>query len=157
MEVPFGKSWVVPVASLISIALVILMAHFSILLDNVRIMLFFLFGLLVSVPGFLRYLICRRWSPVEAIIKESRDLSSPYVHWRGVSMAMCHEADIEYRVDGEIISSTIKSSKPFNKTINIYYSPHNPRIFTRYNGLRWDGTIFIIIVIIGVLMLFTVK
>ncbi len=157
MEVPFGKRWVVPVASLISIALVFLLAHFSILLHNIRIVLFFLFGFLVSVPGFLRYLICRRWSPIEAIIKESRDLSSPYIHSRGVSMAMRYEADIEYRIGGEIISSILKSSKPFNKTIIIYCSPSNPLIFTRYKGLRWDGTIFIIVITIGILMLFAVK
>ena len=153
MEESYGKSWVVPASSLISAVIVAITIYFELFRDWHWYPMLFA-GLSFVIPGFMRFVICRKWKPVEAEIKSSKDLSRAYLSWRGASMAYSHEANIEYYVGEAVFRARITSTLPFKQSKTIFYDPIAPSVFTQNKGLGLHGLGFLLLVGLSIFKMF---
>ncbi len=151
MEEKYGRSWVIRTSFLVNVIIVSAVIYINLLFDwELYLMLFI--ALTFATPDLMRYVICRRWKPVEAEIKGTEDLSRPYLTSGSPAMANFYQAEIEYHVGETVFRAKMTSSfLPFKKSETIYYDPLTPSVFTQNRGPGWFGLGFLVIVVLSIL------
>ncbi|MEN6440689.1 MAG: hypothetical protein ABFD97_19125 [Syntrophobacter sp.] len=150
MEEKYGRSWVIPVSSLMAAIIASTAFYLDLFYDwSWYIMLFI--GLTFTTPGLMRYVICHKWKPIEAKIINSENLSRAYVSWAGASMSNCYQADIEYNIGETAFRAKMTSTFPFKKNKIIFYNPVAPSVFTQNKNPGLYGLGFLVLVVLSIL------
>jgi hypothetical protein len=154
MEESYGKSWVVSISILINGIMLAINIYFAVF-NKLELYVGLCAGYMITFPSILRFIICYNWRAVECDIKKSKDISQPYITWRGVSIVYAHEADIEYSISGKTFNSKLVSTLPFDKkTKTIFYNPTDPSAFVQNKGLGHSGIICLVLILLNIYLLF---
>lgn len=154
MEEKYGRSWGIPVSPLISAVIVAIFIYFRLFIDELDYLML-LIGLVITMPGLVRYVVCRKWQQVEATITGSKDLSRLYLSGGSPSMANLYEADIEYNVGETVFRAKMTSTfLPFKESKTIYFDPIDPSVFTQHKGTGYYGLGFLALIGLSIFKMF---
>ena len=153
VEEKYGRRWVIRTSCLTSAIIVSAILYSNLFIEWECYLMLFL-GLTFTTPGLIRYVICRRWEPVEAEIESSEDLSRAHVLGGGASMVNFYQADIKYHVGEALFKAKITSAFPFKKSKTIFYDPVTPSVFTQNKSPGLYGLGFLVVVVLSILKVF---